>query len=68
MRFEDKVAIVTGGASGIGKEVATRVVRSSLMVATPPRPRRLRERLTRRASVSPCTQATSLYQRPAKRW
>jgi NAD(P)-dependent dehydrogenase (short-subunit alcohol dehydrogenase family) len=26
MRFEDKVAIVTGGASGIGKEVGTRFV------------------------------------------
>jgi NAD(P)-dependent dehydrogenase (short-subunit alcohol dehydrogenase family) len=26
MRFEDKIAIVTGGASGIGKEVATRFV------------------------------------------
>jgi len=26
MRFEDKAAIVTGGASGIGKEVATRFV------------------------------------------
>src|SRR6266704_1885733 len=26
MRFKDKIAIVTGGASGIGKEVATRFV------------------------------------------
>lgn len=26
MRFQDKIAIVTGGASGIGKEVATRFV------------------------------------------
>ena len=26
MRFHDKIAIVTGGASGIGKEVATRFV------------------------------------------
>ena len=26
MRFQDKVAIVTGGSSGIGKEVATRFV------------------------------------------
>jgi len=26
MRFEDKIAIATGGASGIGKEVATRFV------------------------------------------
>jgi NAD(P)-dependent dehydrogenase (short-subunit alcohol dehydrogenase family) len=26
MRFEDKIAIVTGGASGIDKEVATRFV------------------------------------------
>jgi NAD(P)-dependent dehydrogenase (short-subunit alcohol dehydrogenase family) len=26
MRFQDKTAIVTGGASGIGKEVATRFV------------------------------------------
>ena len=26
MRFEDKTAIVAGGASGIGKEVATRFV------------------------------------------
>jgi NAD(P)-dependent dehydrogenase (short-subunit alcohol dehydrogenase family) len=26
MRFEDKIAIVAGGASGIGKEVATRFV------------------------------------------
>src|ERR1700752_4452159 len=26
MRFKDKTAIVTGGASGIGKEVATRFV------------------------------------------
>jgi NAD(P)-dependent dehydrogenase (short-subunit alcohol dehydrogenase family) len=26
MRFKDKIAIVTGGASGIGKEVAARFV------------------------------------------
>jgi NAD(P)-dependent dehydrogenase (short-subunit alcohol dehydrogenase family) len=26
MRFQDKIAIVTGGGSGMGKEVATRFV------------------------------------------
>jgi hypothetical protein len=30
MRFQDKIAIVIGGASGIGKEVATRFAKSGI--------------------------------------
>jgi NAD(P)-dependent dehydrogenase (short-subunit alcohol dehydrogenase family) len=55
MRFQDKVAIVTGGASGIGKEVATRFVAEGGSVVINGRDaakrRRLRERLTQRASA-----------------
>jgi NAD(P)-dependent dehydrogenase (short-subunit alcohol dehydrogenase family) len=72
MRFKDKIAIVTGGASGIGKEVATRFVAEGGSVVingrNTARPRRRRERSTRRASALSCTRAPSLYRQRVMQW
>ena len=38
MRFQDKIAIVTGGGSGMGKEVATRFVAEGGSVVVNGRP------------------------------
>jgi NAD(P)-dependent dehydrogenase (short-subunit alcohol dehydrogenase family) len=72
MRFKDKIAIVTGGASGIGKEVATRFVAEGGSVVINGRDaakaKGPRGMLTRRASVSPCTQATSPCRQRVMQW
>jgi NAD(P)-dependent dehydrogenase (short-subunit alcohol dehydrogenase family) len=47
MRFQDKIAIVTGGASGIGKEVATRFVAEGGSVVINSRDRAKAEAATR---------------------
>ena len=40
MKLKDKSAIVTGAASGIGKDIALVYAREGAKVATKPRPRR----------------------------
>jgi NAD(P)-dependent dehydrogenase (short-subunit alcohol dehydrogenase family) len=69
MRFQNKVAIVTGGASGIGKEVATRFVAEGGSVVINGRNAKKTEaadtRSIPRVSMLPSMSATSLYPRPA---
>ena len=70
MRFQDKIAIVTGGASGIGKEVATRFVAEGGSVVISGRDGAKAEAAAAEIDSTgrrvACALAISLCRRPAK--
>ena len=72
MRFQDKVAIVTGGTSGIGKEVATRFVAEGGSVVVNGRDDAKQQSPLKRSILAESAQsfrsAISLSPRRATRW